>query len=101
MGAPNSYAMTAAFVVTILCATLAIMSLAGCGNPERELPVTELPQRPKSASLPCDQATDEEIIQCIHDPKTRDMCRKLDTNCARYNNLKSFVHRTWEARDGK
>ena len=101
MGSSRSLAMTALVVVSLVVGTLGIMTLAGCADQERELPVTELPQRPKSAHLPCDYATDEEIMQCIKNPDTRDMCRKLDTNCARYNNLKSFVNRTWEARDGK
>lgn len=101
MGASRSFAVTAAFVVGSIVITFLVVGLAGCAEKERELPVTELPQRPRSATLPCDRLTDEEIIQCIKDPSSRETCRKLETNCARYDNLKSFVKRTWDARDGK
>lgn len=74
---------------------------SGCAQEERKVPVTQLPTRPASAEMPCEYLTDEEIIQCIKDPKTKDACRKVETNCARYDNLKAFVRRTWEARDGK
>jgi hypothetical protein len=76
-----------------------LFGVAGCHKAERELPVTELPQKPMSADLDCEKATDAEIIACIKDPSVRDVCRKLETTCARYKDLQSFVHRTWAARD--
>lgn len=87
-------------------AALAIVLLIGilgsaCAKEERKVPVTKLPERPASAEMPCEYLTDDEIISCIKDPSTRDVCRKVETNCARYDNLKDFVRRTWKARDGK
>jgi len=76
------------------------LGLAACDK-DRQLPPTELPQLPKSATLPCEELTDKEIIQCLQNPDTREICRKLDTTCARYKDLQSFVSRAWAARDKK
>jgi len=86
-------------VVAVLSAV--VIATAGCAQREREIPVTELPTLPPSATLPCEQLTDAEIIACLKGDDTREICRKLDTTCARYKNLQSFVKRTWVARDGK
>jgi len=85
----------------IIGVPLALLLLAACSEKSREMPVTELPQRPASAELPCEYLTDAEIIACIKQEDTREACRKVETNCARYENLKSFVRRTWAARDKK
>lgn len=74
---------------------------SGCANKDRDVPVTELPNKPASADMPCETLSDAEIIACIKQEDTRDACRKVETNCARYTNLKDFVKRTWAARDGK
>lgn len=85
-----------------LAAVLIIgVALSGCANKEREVPVTELPNKPASAEMPCETLSDAEIIACIKQEDTRDACRKVETNCARYTNLKNFVRQTWAARDGK
>lgn len=81
--------------------TAVVLMLAGCTESKKDLPPTELPARPASATLPCETLTDAEMIQCIQTPESREICRKLDTTCARYKNLQSFVARTWEARDKK
>lgn len=85
----------------IAMAAVLPVGLVACSEYNRKLPPTELPQRPASATLPCEAATDLEIQECIANPKSRDLCRKLDTNCARYKNLQQFVERTWSAKDGK
>lgn len=92
------YLMTGAAIVAVL---VIVLLAAGCAKQERELPVTELPAKPASATLPCEVLTDAEIISCLKGDDTREICRKLDTTCARYKNLQSFVNRTWQARDGK
>jgi hypothetical protein len=83
----------------ILTAALVALMLTACQEPKRELPVTELPAKPESATLPCETLTDAEIMSCLKGDDTREICRKLDTTCARYKNLQSFVKRTWAERD--
>ncbi len=85
----------------VVAVLVIVLLLAGCSQKEREIPVTELPTLPPSATLPCERLTDAEIIACLKGDDTREICRKLDTTCARYRNLQSFVQRTWVARDGK
>ena len=93
------YILTGLALVAILVIAIAA---TGCADRTvREAPVTELPQLPASATLPCEVLTDQEIIACLKGDDTREICRQLDTTCARYKNLQSFVKRTWVARDGK
>jgi hypothetical protein len=87
--------------IAVAVLLVVVVIIAGCAKNERELPVTELPAKPASATLPCEVLTDAEIIACLKGDDTREICRKLDTTCARYKNLQSFVNRTWRARDGK
>lgn len=83
------------------CGLLFVSLMAGCADKSREMAKEELPLRPTSATLPCEEATDQEIIACIKHEDVKDVCRKLDVTCARYKNLQSFVENTWKARDGK
>lgn len=87
-------------IITTLAGAFMLLGVAACEK-ERQLPVTELPNLPKSATLPCEELTDKEIIACLKGDDTREICRKLDTTCARYKDLQSFVSRTWAARDKK
>ncbi len=88
-------------ILTAMAFLLMLLVLAGCSPKKTELPKTELPKLPASATLDCENLTDEEIIQCIKNPKSRDICRKLEINCVRYDNLKAFTKRTWAERDKK
>lgn len=90
-----------AILLAVVSAVMPAALLLGCQEYPKQMPKTELPQRPASATLPCEKLTDDEIIQCIKTPGSREVCRKLDTTCARYENLKEFVERTWRARDGQ
>lgn len=87
--------------LSLLCVPVLMIALVACERERRDIPLTELPQRPASAELPCEALTDQEIISCLKGEDTREICRKLDATCARYKNLQSFVRRTWQARDGK
>lgn len=87
-------------IPAIIVGACIAFGLAACEK-ERHLPATELPHLPQSATLPCEDLTDKEIIQCLQNPDSREICRKLDTTCARYKDLQSFVSRTWAARDKK
>lgn len=78
----------------------AVIIAAGCTKAERELPVTELPKTPESAKIACQSLTDQEVITCLNGD-TRDICRKVEYNCAVLRNLQGFVKRTWAQRDGK
>jgi hypothetical protein len=75
--------------------------VAACAQNERKAPVTELPNKPKSASMACESLTDKEVISCLNGADTREVCRKVEYNCAVLRNLQSFVDRTWQERDGK
>lgn len=88
-------------ITTIAPPIVLVLLLSACSPKKPELPKTELPQTPQSAELPCERLSDEEIIECIKDPASRDICRKLEVNCVRYDDLKDFVKRTWSARDKK
>lgn len=88
-------------ILTIAMAAACGLLFAGCADKHRDMPKTELPSRPASAALPCEEASDAEIMACIKDVSVKDICRKLDTTCARYKNLQSFVQRTWDGKDGK
>lgn len=86
-------------LITALIVVAGATLLAGCSREERKLPVTELPERPAVAEMPCEILTDDEIITCIKEDSTRAACLKAELNCARFSALKSFVKRTWVARD--
>lgn len=88
-------------LMMVLAASAAIFVSACAPKKAVEVPKTELPKLPASATLPCEALTDDEVTACIRDDQNREICRKLGTNCARYKNLQSFVKRTWTARDGK
>jgi len=91
-------------LLILLVSTTLIASGCSLFKPPRPVippEVTKLPEKPDSAKLECFRLTDDEIIKCIKDPESRDVCRKLEINCARYDNLKRFVNRTWKDRDGK
>lgn len=89
-------------VAVLLALFLVATLVSGCETKTtRNMPKTELPERPRSAELPCEYLTDDELIACIKNDDQREICRKVETNCARYDNLKEFVNRTWSERDGK
>jgi hypothetical protein len=96
----NNTRFAVGFGIAMVVVAIALVG-SGCSQREREIPVTELPTLPPSATLPCEKLTDAEIISCLKGDDTREICRKLDVTCARYKNLQSFVSRTWVARDGK
>lgn len=83
----------------IIAALCLVGAVGACADKDREVPVTELPAKPESAALPCETATDQEIIECLKNPNAHDLCRKLDITCARYQDLQKFVDDTWKKRD--
>jgi len=97
-------ALVLGYVVAIAVYLGVGLLLVGCsaktGRPVVPKEVTKLPDKPRSAQTQCETLTDDEIIKCIKDPKSRDMCEKLELSCARYDNLKEFVNKTWQEKSG-
>lgn len=80
-------------------AVIAVL-VAGC-VPKPELPPTELPALPETATIKCENLTDAEVLALLERPETREAAAKGEINCAYLENLQKFVQNTWDARDGK
>lgn len=90
--------------VSLVMAVLAILAfaamLAAC-VPKPKLPATELPPMPETATIKCENLTDQEVIALLERPETREAAAKGEINCAYLENLQQFVQNTWEERNGK
>lgn len=86
---------------TIAAGFAAVAVLSGCTK-ENILPVTELPKKPLSATIPCVPLTETEKAACLKEAQeAKNVCAKVEKNAAICEDQQDFVKRLYEARDGK
>lgn len=90
--------------IAVTVATVAIL-LSGCAwwqKDEREMSRLELPEKPKSASIPCEPLSEDEEIKCLGESaEARDVCRKVEHNRLICADQQKFVERLYATRNGK
>ena len=82
-------------------ALIAAVLISGCTK-DNIMPLTELPKKPRSASIPCEPLTELEKSACMKEAKeAKNVCRKVEKNEAICADQQDFVKRLYDARDGK
>lgn len=87
-------------MVKTIIAIIAAAGVISCAkNGQLDLPQTELPKLPSTATIKCENLTDAEVIALLERPETRAAGAKTEINCAYLENLQKFVDQTWVERD--
>ncbi|MEM9027092.1 MAG: hypothetical protein AAGC70_01865 [Pseudomonadota bacterium] len=76
--------------------------VAGCEKGNIKLPKLELPKKPLSTDIPCDDLTELEQQACLQEGEgARKVCKKVQRNKLICSDQQDFVDRLYKERDGK
>lgn len=89
----------------LILAVMLSLSVSGCAFWQRkqvELPKTELPRKPVSTDIPCEDLVKQEEEACSQQgAEAKEVCRKVQKNKLICDDQQAFVKRLYEKRDGK